>query len=69
MVLRYEGGRTSLVVADHGANGAAAGAGPLERRRLGYGLSAMRERAAKFGGTVHAGPTEDGFRVEVELPT
>jgi signal transduction histidine kinase len=35
----------------------------------GYGLSAMRERAEMLGGVVTAGPTESGFRVELELPS
>jgi signal transduction histidine kinase len=34
----------------------------------GYGLDAMRERIALLGGTVTAGPTADGWKVEVELP-
>jgi signal transduction histidine kinase len=34
----------------------------------GYGLSAMRERVALLGGTVAAGPTDDGFRIALELP-
>ena len=28
----------------------------------------MRERAAAIGGTLHAGPRGDGFRVHAELP-
>ena len=68
VVLRYEAGRTSLVIADHRADGAPVGAGPLADAGSGYGLSAMRERAAQFGGTVQAGPTDDGFRVELEIP-
>jgi signal transduction histidine kinase len=35
----------------------------------GHGLTAMRERAARAGGTVRAGPTPDGWRVELEVPT
>jgi signal transduction histidine kinase len=34
----------------------------------GYGLSGMRERAALIGATVTAGPTPDGFRVELWMP-
>ena len=34
----------------------------------GYGLRGMRERAAEIGGTLAAGPTEDGWRVELHLP-
>jgi len=34
----------------------------------GYGLTGMRERAALVGATVAAGPTPDGFRVELWMP-
>jgi signal transduction histidine kinase len=34
----------------------------------GYGLTGMRERAELLGGTLHAGPTTDGFRVELWVP-
>ena len=38
-------------------------------RGSGLGLIGMRERAAVFGGTVDAGPTDDGgFRVDARLP-
>ena len=39
-----------------------------ERRGGGYGLTGMRERAELLGGRLHAGPTGDGFRVELWLP-
>jgi signal transduction histidine kinase len=35
----------------------------------GYGLTGMRERAELLGGRLTAGPTEDGFRVGLRLPT
>jgi signal transduction histidine kinase len=36
--------------------------------RLGYGLAGMRERVALFGGSLHAGPRDDGgFRVRAVL--
>jgi signal transduction histidine kinase len=35
----------------------------------GLGMIGMRERAAAVGGTLTAGPTEAGFRVEARLPT
>ncbi|OIV35237.1 hypothetical protein BIV57_22665 [Mangrovactinospora gilvigrisea] len=35
----------------------------------GYGLLGMRERAELLGGEFRAGPTEEGFRVWVRLPT
>jgi signal transduction histidine kinase len=34
----------------------------------GYGLRGMRERAAELGGTLAAGPIEDGWRVALHLP-
>jgi signal transduction histidine kinase len=35
---------------------------------LGLGLIGMRERAEIVGGTLEAGPTEDGFRVRATVP-
>jgi signal transduction histidine kinase len=34
----------------------------------GYGLRGMRERATELGGTLAAGPTDDGWRVSLHLP-
>ncbi len=34
----------------------------------GYGLRGMRERAAQLGGTLAAGPTAEGWRVDLRLP-
>jgi signal transduction histidine kinase len=34
----------------------------------GYGLAGMRERAELIGGTLSAGVTPTGFRVELEVP-
>jgi len=34
----------------------------------GYGLRGMRERAAALGGTLSAGPIDDGWRVALHLP-
>jgi signal transduction histidine kinase len=34
----------------------------------GYGLRGMRERAELLGGTLSAGPTDGGWRVELRLP-
>ena len=42
--------------------------GPLAATGGGYGLAGMRERARGLGGTVSAGATADGWRVELRLP-
>jgi signal transduction histidine kinase len=48
-------------LADNAARPALAGGG-------GYGLAGMRERAELIGGTLSAGVTPTGFRVELEVP-
>ncbi|MDA0165594.1 histidine kinase [Solirubrobacter ginsenosidimutans] len=60
--LDYEEDGTTLTVQDHGA------AAPVIGGR-GYGLTGMRERAELLGGRLNAGPTDDGFRVELWLPS
>jgi signal transduction histidine kinase len=60
--LSYEAAGTRLVVEDFGTHDAAPGDG------TGYGLTGMRERAELLGGTLTAGPTAHGFRVEVWVP-
>ncbi len=44
------------------------GAGSLAASGGGYGISGMRERAEALGGTLGAGPTEHGWRVELRIP-
>jgi signal transduction histidine kinase len=62
--LTYAPGRAGLTVEDferpdrHGPPGGGTG----------YGLTGMRERAELLGGTLAAGPTATGFRVEVWVP-
>lgn len=34
----------------------------------GHGIAGMRERATAVGGTLHAGPADDGFCIRAELP-
>ncbi len=55
--------RCRLRVTNRG--GGRSGAGSDGR---GHGLVGMRERAQSVGGSLHAGPTDDGWRVEAELP-
>ena len=43
-------------------------AGPLAASGGGYGIAGMRERAEALGGTLTAGPTEAGWRVEFRVP-
>jgi signal transduction histidine kinase len=69
--LDYDPDGVQLIVTDSAGDGAEprvpqpaalAGAG------AGYGVSGMRERAELIGGRLLAGPTEDGFRVELWVP-
>ena len=72
----YQADRTLLTVADH-APAAEAGTSPAAQPSQpavladaggGHGLAAMRERAQRAGGTAQAGPTADGWLVELEVP-
>ena len=61
--LAYESTATRLVVEDFAART------PVIRDETdGYGLSGMRERAELLGGTLSAGATGHGFRVELAVP-
>jgi signal transduction histidine kinase len=67
LTLDYRPDSTLLTVEDH----ATPGAPPPSNAGLtagGYGLTGMRERAELLGGRLIAGPTTDGFRVELWLP-
>jgi signal transduction histidine kinase len=64
--LRYETGGVRLVVEDFAAPGAAPPGSGSDGG--GYGLTGMRERAELLGGTLAAGPTGRGFRVELWVP-
>jgi len=66
VVLRYDRDRTTLMVED-------VAAGEIEGDGLrgvggGRGLAGMRERLERAGGSAHAGPTETGWRVQLEVP-
>ncbi|MEU3511610.1 histidine kinase [Streptomyces longwoodensis] len=61
--LEYGPGEVTLDVRDSGGSpGELAGAGG------GYGLLGMRERAELLGGSLEAGPDEEGFAVRLRVP-
>jgi len=60
--IEYADDGTTLLVQDHGPGA------PVMVGAGGYGLTGMRERAELLGGRLDAGPTEDGFKVELWLP-
>jgi hypothetical protein len=83
VTVRYAPDRTILAVEDHARPGIrdvpAASGGPapaaapapeplLAEAGGGHGLTAMRERAARAGGSARAGPTAGGWLVELEVP-
>jgi len=70
VVLRYDRQRTTLTIEDRAPTAPApalAGAG-LPGVGGGRGLAGMRERVERAGGTVRAGPTAEGWRVELDVP-
>jgi signal transduction histidine kinase len=64
VVLRYEPERATLSI----ENGAPPGRSALPGVGGGRGLAGLRERADRAGGTMHAGPTGAGWRVELDVP-
>jgi signal transduction histidine kinase len=62
--LAYEPSGARLIIEDFGR----CGAHPAGDEGTGYGLTGMRERAELVGGTLTAGPTDGGFRVELRVP-
>ncbi len=62
--LAYEPDRTRLIIEDFGG----CGQRPAPDEGAGYGLTGMSERAELLGGTLTAGPTDGGFRVELQVP-
>jgi signal transduction histidine kinase len=71
VTLRYSPGELLVRIADDGY-GSAGLPRYLPKKNTtpeGHGLAGMRERAAMYGGTVHAGPRSGaGFEVTAQLP-
>jgi signal transduction histidine kinase len=73
VTVSYQAGRTVLTVEDHRPG---TGANPATEPQAdlladvggGHGLAAMRERTQRLGGAARAGPTADGWLVELEVP-
>ena len=75
VTVSYQAGRTLVTVEDHARPSAASpglaaepGSALLADAGGGHGLTAMRERARRAGGTARAGPTAGGWLVELEVP-
>ncbi|MER5260221.1 histidine kinase [Streptomyces sp. NPDC002855] len=62
--LAYEEGEVTLDIRDSGGS-----PGELAASGAGYGLLGMRERAELLGGSLTAGPGEEGFIVTLKVPT
>jgi signal transduction histidine kinase len=67
VVLRYDSGHTTLSV-ENGPAGLAPDAAGLAGVGGGNGLISMRERLEQTGGTMQAGPTDTGWRVQLDVP-
>ncbi|MEV8021204.1 histidine kinase [Streptomyces sp. NPDC086554] len=64
VLLDYGEGEVTLDIRDSGAP-----PGELATSGAGYGLLGMRERAELLGGSLMAGPGEEGFVVTLKVPT
>lgn len=67
VVLRYGSQRTTLTVEDRFAGPKRHAVG-LDGVGGGNGLVGMRERLERAGGTMQAGPTDTGWRVDLDVP-
>jgi signal transduction histidine kinase len=65
VVLSYQAARTSLAIEN---DVPARRADRLPSIGGGNGLAGLRERVESTGGSLHAGPTERGWRVELQVP-
>jgi signal transduction histidine kinase len=70
VVLRYDPDRTSLSVEDRlpAPSPVSRPDGGLSGVGGGRGLAGMRERITQAGGSMQAGPTDEGWRVELDVP-
>ncbi len=75
VTVSYQADRTLVTIEDHVCSAGAdpvsappARSGLLADAGGGHGLTAMRERAQRAGGTARSGPTSDGWLVELEVP-
>jgi signal transduction histidine kinase len=66
VVLGYQSGRASLTIENGVATERADG---LPGVGGGNGLAGLRERVERAGGSLRAGATEGGWRVDIEVPT
>jgi signal transduction histidine kinase len=66
VTLEYSAGDVDLAIQDFGTAPVPGPAGH-NGKAAGYGLAGMRERAELLGGTLAAGPTDDGFLVELRV--
>jgi signal transduction histidine kinase len=71
VVLRYGVDSTMLSVENRAPGSAVAAGADSELSGVGggRGLAGMRARIERAGGTMQAGPTDHGWRVELEVPT
>jgi signal transduction histidine kinase len=61
-------GEEIVAVIENRLAGVPVAAGSLAASGGGYGVAGMRERAEALGGTLAAGPTATGWRVELRIP-
>jgi signal transduction histidine kinase len=68
VVLHYAADRTTLTVEDRLSASVPRADDGLIGVGGGRGLAGMRERVERAGGSMQAGPTDGGWRVELEVP-
>ena len=68
LILHYGNDRTRLIIEDSFMQAPTPDDAGLAHVGGGNGLKGMRERLERAGGHMHAGPTDTGWRVELEVP-